>query len=264
MSTIKKVVVISLFLCYYLLGDFMKKIVFVSGGSRGLGAAISEEFAINNYDVIINYVNDDARAQATKKELEEKYKCNVYLYKCDISDEEKVAAMFADILKNVGNIDALVNNAGIALDSEMFSKTKESFIRTYETNLVGPFLCCKYAKDMINHDGSIINISSTNGIDTYYNYSADYDASKAALINLTYNLAAELAPIRVNAVAPGWINTEMNKELDSDYIKKEEEKIIMKRFAEPSEIAKVVYFLASSSASYVTGTVVRVDGGINA
>ena len=110
--------------------------------------------------------------------------------------------------------------------------------------------------------GSIINISSTNGIDTYYAYSLDYDASKAGLISLTNNLATYLAPnIRVNAVAPGWINTEMNKELDADYIKEECEGILLNRFAEPKEIAKLVYFVGSDEASYMTGSIVRIDGG---
>ena len=111
-------------------------------------------------------------------------------------------------------------------------------------------------------NGAIINVSSTNGLETYYEYSLDYDASKAGLISLTHNLSNYLAPyIRVNAVAPGWVNTEMNKELDSCYIKEECDKIYLKRFAEPKEVAKVIYFLASDDASYINNEVLRVDGG---
>ena len=117
---------------------------------------------------------------------------------------------------------------------------------------------------MENKKGSIINVSSTNAIDTYYEYSLDYDASKAALISLTHNLAKYYAPyIRVNAVAPGWVDTDMNKNLSLDYIKKECEDIYLKRFGKPEEIAKAIYFLASDNASYITGEVLRVDGGYN-
>ena len=163
-----------------------------------------------------------------------------------------------------GYIDCLVNNAGIAIDTIFEDKTKENFIKILNTNLIGPFLVSKeVGKYMLERkQGSIINISSTNGIDTIYPESIDYDASKAALISLTKNLAIEYAPyIRVNTVAPGWTLTDMNKNLDDEYVKEECESILLKRFADPSEIAKVVVFLASSDASYINSEVIRVDGG---
>ena len=131
-------------------------------------------------------------------------------------------------------------------------------------NLIAPFLLSKYAsKYMIkNKYGKIINIASTNGIDTYYPSSLDYDASKAGLISLTHNLAIELAPyITVNAIAPGWTNTDMNKNLSEEQKKKINERILLKRFANPDEIANVVAFLASPEASYINNEVIRVDGG---
>ena len=114
-----------------------------------------------------------------------------------------------------------------------------------------------------NKSGKIINISSTNGINTFYPTSIDYDASKAAIINLTNNLSIQFAPyINVNAVAPGWVNTPMNQELPQDFIEEETEKIYKKRFAEPEEIAKVILFLASEDAQYINATVIKVDGGM--
>ncbi len=111
-------------------------------------------------------------------------------------------------------------------------------------------------------EGVIINISSTNGLNTYYPSSVDYDSSKSGLISLTYDSAVQYAPyIRVNCIAPGWINTEMNKELPIDYVKEETERILVKRFGEPEEIAKVATFLASEDASFINSTVIKVDGG---
>lgn len=118
-------------------------------------------------------------------------------------------------------------------------------------------------QEAINKSGKIINVSSTNGINTFFPSSIDYDASKAAIINLTYNLAIQFSPyINVNAVAPGWVNTEMNKDLPKELIEEETEKIYKKRFVEPEEIAKVICFLASEDAEYINSTVIKVDGGM--
>ena len=238
----------------------MKKNVLVTGGSRGIGKAIALEFAKNGYDVIINYKNDDIEANKTC-EIISNMGVNAVPIKCDISKEEDVKEMYEIVKEKFNHLDCLINNAGIANDGVFFDKTKEDFVKVYETNLVGPFLCAKYFRKIMDKKSSIVNISSTNGIDTYYTYSADYDASKAALISLSNNLAVELAPIRVNTICPGWVNTEMNKELDKDYIKEEEEKILLKRFADPEEIGKVAVFLCGDSASYINKSIIRVDGG---
>lgn len=235
----------------------MNRIVLVTGASRGLGEKIAKKF-LNNNDIV--YVNFNS---APLTDVEEKFQNypNVKFIKCDVSIEEEVKNMINIIKEEQGKIDILVNNAGIAIDTTFEDKKVSNFQKTLNVNLIGPFLVCKYAKSIMK-EGSIINISSTNGIDTYYVYSLDYDASKAGLISLTHNLALEFAPnIRVNAIAPGWINTEMNKELDEEYIKEECEHILLKRFAEPEEIANVVYFLASDEASYINNTIIRVDGG---
>lgn len=208
---------------------------------------------------------DRENAEELSNYLKEEYKIETLVIKADVSNEEQVKNMVQEIINNFGRIDVLVNNAGIAIDKEFEDRTVEDWKRTLEVNTIGTFLVSKYASEnmMNNKSGKIINVSSTNGINTFFPSSIDYDASKAAIINLTYNLAIQFAPyINVNAVAPGWVNTEMNKELAEDLIKEETEKIYKKRFAEPEEIAKVICFLASEDAEYINGTVIKVDGGM--
>ena len=240
-----------------------RKTVLITGASRGLGAAIAKVFAKNNHNIILNYNNSETEALNLTEELKQ-YNVEVLPIKADMTNEEEIKNMVNISLEQFKKIDVLVNNAGIAIDTTFEDKTKENFIKTLDTNLIGPFLVSKYVGESMlkEKQGCIINISSTNGLETYYEYSLDYDASKAGLISLTHNLALHYAPyIRVNCIAPGWINTEMNKNLDEDYIKEEESKILLNRFAEPEEIAKVVYFLSTEDAKYINNETIRVDGG---
>jgi 3-oxoacyl-[acyl-carrier protein] reductase len=245
----------------------MNKVVLVTGSSRGIGAATIKEFASNGYDVVINYIEEENKALELKEEVEKQFKIKALVINCDVSNETEVKNMTDEIINEFGHIDVLVNNAGIAVDSLFEDKTIENFKRTLEVNLIGQFLVSKYVGShmLANEKGSIINISSTNGINTYYPYSLDYDASKAGVISLTHNLAIQFSPyVRVNAVAPGWVNTDMNKDLSDEHVCEEQEKILLKRFAEPNEIAKVIYFLAIDESSYINSSVIRVDGGLSA
>ena len=240
-----------------------RKTVLITGASRGLGAAIAKVFAKNNHNVIINYNNSEEEANKLAQELEQ-YNVEVLPIKADITNEKEIKDMVEQSIDKFNKIDVLINNAGIAIDTTFEDKTKENFMKTLDTNLVGPFLVTKYVGEYMlkEKQGNIVNISSTNGLDTYYEYSLDYDASKAGLISLTHNLALHYAPyVRVNCVAPGWINTEMNKNLDEEYKKEEERKILLNRFAEPEEIANVVYFLTTEEAKYINNETIRVDGG---
>lgn len=240
-----------------------RKTVLITGASRGLGAAIAKVFAKNNHNVIINYNNSEEEANKLAQELEQ-YNVEVLPIKADITNEKEIKDMVEQSIDKFNKIDVLINNAGIAIDTTFEDKTKENFMKTLDTNLVGPFLVTKYVGEYMlkEKQGNIVNISSTNGLDTYYEYSLDYDASKAGLISLTHNLALHYAPyVRVNCVAPGWINTEMNKNLDEEYKKEEERKILLNRFAEPEEIANVVYFLTTDEAKYINNETIRVDGG---
>lgn len=244
--------------------DSKRKVVLVTGGARGIGRSTIIEFAKKNYDVVINYCHSEADGNELKEFVEKEYNVSALVIKASVSNESEVEAMVEQVIEVFGHIDVLVNNAGIAIDTTFDDKTYDNFMETLKVNLIGTFIVSKYVgKYMLaNGEGNIINVSSTNGIDTVYPESLDYDASKAGVISLTKNLALQYAPnIRVNTVAPGWVTTDMNKELDYNFIKKEEEKIILNRFADPSEIAKVIVFLASSDASYINGSIIRVDGG---
>lgn len=242
----------------------MNKNVLVTGGTRGIGEAISREFAKKGYDIIINYVKSDEKAKKLKQELETTYNIKVFPIQADLSNEIQIGNMVNLAIEEFGKIDVLVNNAGIVIDKEFEDRTVEDWKKTLNVNLIAPFILTKLiGKEMIKQkEGVIINISSTNGLNTYYPSSVDYDSSKSGLISLTYDSAVQYAPyIRVNCIAPGWINTEMNKELPIDYVKEETERILVKRFGEPEEIAKVATFLASEDASFINSTVIKVDGG---
>lgn len=244
--------------------NFKDKVVLVTGSSRGIGRSIGVRFAKEGANVIINYKTNEKEAQAIT-EIISSYGSECICVQADVSKEKDVKRMIETIIEKFGRIDILVNNAGIAIDNDFQNRSIKDWQETLNTNLIGVFLTSKYAgKYMLeNKYGKIINISSTNGIDTIYPYSIDYDASKAGLINLTKNLAIEFAPfINVNAVAPGWVDTGMNDDLSKSYLKTEMEKILLKRFAEPEEIADVVLFLASDKARYIDGETIRVDGGL--
>lgn len=242
----------------------MRKTVLITGSSSGIGKEIARVLA-KDYDVILHYNNGYESAKLLKEELDKKYNRDYLMVKCDLSKEVEIDNMLNTIYERYNSIDILINNAGIAIDTLFEDKTKDNFMKTLDINLIAPFLLCKKIgpKMKENKYGVIINMSSTNGIDTSYIESLDYDASKAGLISLSKNLANYFAPyVRVNTICPGWVNTEMNKELDKDFIKNEEDKILLGRFANPEEIANLVEFLISDKASYINNSIIRIDGGI--
>lgn len=243
----------------------MNKVALVTGSGRGLGRAIAIELAKNGYDIVINYNNSKEEALQVKEKIEE-YNVKALVIKCDISKEKEVENMVNETVKAFGKIDVLVNNAAVCYDSLYEDKTAENFKKTLDVNVIGTFLVSKYVGDLMyeNKYGKIVNISSTNGINTYFPMCLDYDASKAGIISLTHNLAMQYAPyVNVNAVAPGFIATETEvNNMDEDFIKSEEEKIFLKRIGKEEEVAKVIRFLVSDDASYINNEVIRVDGGM--
>lgn len=242
----------------------MNKVVLITGGSSGIGKETVYKFAKNGYDVIFTYNKSKEMSKTIEKDIKSSYNVNIYSIKCDISLENDVKSLANFVKKKTNKIDVLVNNAGIAIDNLLEEKTVEEFKKVIDTNLIGTFSVVKYLGNLINDGGSIINISSTNAIDSYYIESIDYDASKIGIISLTHNLAKYYAPkIRVNCICPGWVDTLMNKDLSKEQKEYENKKILLNRFAKPSEIANVIYFIASDEGSYINDAIIKVDGGRN-
>lgn len=243
----------------------MKDLVaLVTGSSRGIGRSIAIELAKVGINVVINYKTHEKEAREVVSYIKKNYNVEVLCIKCDVSKEEEVISMVDTITDTFGRIDILVNNAGICKDSMFMDKSIRNFRHIVDVNLIGTYLCSKYVGRIMkkNKMGKIVNISSTNAIDSYYPESVDYDASKAGVISLTHNMAIEFAPyINVNCICPGWIKTDMNKGLSIDQIDKEKRKILLNRFGTVEEISKVVVFLVSSKASYINDTIIKVDGG---
>ncbi len=242
----------------------MNKTVLVTGSSQGIGAAIILELAKEGYNCIINYNNSKDKAYKLNEKIKE-YNVKSLVIKCDVSNEEEVDFMFNQIEKEFGGVDILINNAAVDIPYLFYQKKVENFKKTLDVNLIGSFITAKRAKRyMINNKwGRIINISSTNGINTYYPMGLEYDASKAALNSLTHNLAIEFAPyVTVNAIAPGLIATENEiKDYDDEFMAMELDKILVRRIGEPYEVAKLVKFLISDDASYINNSIIRIDGG---
>lgn len=237
------------------------KIALITGSSRGIGRACALLFAEEGAKVIVNYAQSKKEAEAVVAQIK-RLGSDAIAVKCDVSDEKQVTEMVNEAVKNFGKIDILVNNAGIVFDVPFMERTVKQFKRTLDVNLLGVFLCSKYAVPHMPKGERIINISSTNAINSFCPDSMDYDASKAGVIILTRDLAKELAPnILVNSIAPGWVETEMNKDLPKDFVEEEKKSIYLRRFAKPEEIAKTALFLASNDSSFITGDVIIVDGG---
>ena len=238
----------------------MNKVVLITGASRGIGAACATIFAKNGYNIIINYLNSEKKAISLKNDLENNHNVNCDIYKCYISKEKEVLKMYDFVKSKYNHIDVLINNAAISNDMFIDKKKINDFRKVIDVNLIGTYMVTTiFAKLILN--GSIINISSTNAIDTYYPESIDYDAPPPPIISLTHNFAKYYAPnIRVNAICPGWVETDQNALLDNTQRKEINNNILLKRFALPTEIANVVYFVAVE-ASYINNSIIRVDGG---
>lgn len=237
----------------------------ITGASRGIGKKIALELAEQGADVVITYCNNEESCNEVVKEAQ-KFGHRAVAIKCDVSQEKDVLKLFKQVKQEFGRLDILVNNAGITQDGFIGMMSTEKWDKVIQTNLNGCFYCCRQAVKMmmnLKNGGSIVNIASTSGVSGQEGQ-VNYSASKGAIISLTKSLAKEAAKynIRVNAVAPGFIETDMVKATGMDLVNQYLPHIALGRIGQPEEVAKVVAFFASSSASYVTGKSLTVDGGM--
>jgi 3-oxoacyl-[acyl-carrier protein] reductase len=238
------------------------KVVLVTGASRGIGKAVALLAAENHAHVIINY-NKNEKGAAELVDMIHGKGFSASMIKADVSSEDEVKDMFSSIKEKYSKIDVLVNNAGLMRNSLLALTSTELFDHTIDVNLKGTFLCTRYASNMMRkqRSGRIINISSIVGLQGCEGQ-AVYSASKAAVIGFTRSVAKELGRygITVNAIAPGLIETDLIKDIKPDIREKMLSNISLGRIGTPEDVAKVVLFLSSDLASYVSGSVIAVDG----
>ena len=223
----------------------MKKIAIVTGCAKGIGKEIALELARYGYNIIGTYNTSFEEVKKLKEKIGH-IGVDFNYYKLDLSNELEITNFCKNIKSEYKNIDVLVNNAALCLDNEFKLKTKKEFMKVLEVNLIAPFLLIQNLYNIMEN-GVIINISSTDGINTYSTLNIDYSASKAALINLTKSLALTLPNIKIYSISPNWVDTESIREMNQDYLLEEMKRIGQTKLITKEEVAKKVIYLINSN-----------------
>ena len=240
------------------------KTVFVTGASRGIGKEVALKFADKGYNVVINYVSSKTNVEELKEEFEKKG-VKALIIQADVTNKEAIEEVVKKAIEEFGQIDVLVNNAGITKDNLLMRMSEEEFDKVIEINLKGTYIVTKAVTKymMKKRKGSIINLSSVVGVAGNAGQ-CNYSASKAGIIGFTKSVAKELASrnIRANAVAPGFIETDMTAVLSDEVKENIHNQIPLKRMGTAKEVANLIYFLGSDESAYITGQVINIDGGM--
>ena len=240
------------------------KTVFVTGASRGIGKEVALKFADKGYNVVINYVSSKTNVEELKEEFEKKG-VKALIMQADVTNKEAIEELVKKAIEEFGQIDVLVNNAGITKDNLLMRMSEEEFDKVIEINLKGTYIVTKAVTKymMKKRKGSIINLSSVVGVAGNAGQ-CNYAASKAGIIGFTKSVAKELASrnIRANAVAPGFIETDMTAILSDEVKENIHNQIPLKRMGTAKEVANLIYFLGSDESAYITGQVINIDGGM--
>lgn len=234
------------------------RLALVTGGAKGIGASIVKQLCENNFDVIIHYNNSILNAEKIKKELENKYKSNIYIVQGDLNKEEDINRIVDYVKILTDKLDVLINNAALSLDNDIELKTKEEFMNVLSVNLVAPFLLIKDLSSLLT-GGVVINIASTDGIDTFSIYNIDYSVSKAGLILLTKVLSEKYKDIYFISLAPNWVKTESVMAMDQNFLEEELKRVNQKELLLPENIAlKIIDIINKKNLQ--SGSLIRMDG----
>ena len=212
----------------------------ITGASLGIGASLANKLASLGHNLFLTYYSNKELCNALKNKIEEKYKIKCKIQKCDLKNEDDIKEVIKTFKKELGNIDLLINNASYSCDNLFLEKTKEEFMEVLEVNIVGTFLMSKHTINIMNKKGTIINMSSTDGINTYSIYNVDYATSKAGIIQLTKSMSLIFKDIKVLAIAPNWVNTESTLEMNQDYLQEELKRIGQEKLIDKEKVTNVI------------------------
>ena len=211
----------------------------ITGSSLGIGAKLAVRLASLNYNLFLTYYSNKVLIEKVREEIISKYNVKCYIKKCDLASEDDIKELLQEFKEKLGNLDILVNNAATYNDNLLDNKTKKEFMNVLEVNVVGTFLVTKYALDIMNKDAIIINMASTDGIDTYNIYNLDYAVSKAGIIQMTKSLALILDK-KVIAIAPNWVDTESTRSMDKEFLNHELKRINQKELIKVDKVIDVI------------------------